>query len=181
MSLMPGLVTSALKLRTPHPQRGREKVLSVIISVGPLISHLSLGPYGPSLKRGVMVKFGMARKRNRSLTVQVVFCLLSLVMLVTLPIQRAHQFRIHYRTTQVRRTFERHSEFAESAQQGLDSVGEEATRAVPFSLPLIAEPDPDTVVVTQSTATTALLDIPRLLSRLKLGPPSDGQDPFLLV
>jgi hypothetical protein len=122
----------------------------------------------------------MVRRRNRNLTLQVVLCLLSLAMLVTLPIQRAHQFRIHYRTTQIRRTFERHAEVAESAQHGLDRVGEEASRAVPFLVTVVAEPVPGTVVVGEPTA-TPLLDIPRLLSRLKLGPSSDGQDPFALV
>jgi hypothetical protein len=71
----------------------------------------------------------MARIRNGNHITQAMFCLLSLLMLMTLPIQRAHQFEPHYRGSQIRRTFERHSALAHSNDAGAaDRVNAEALR-----------------------------------------------------
>src|SRR5271154_5932089 len=70
----------------------------------------------------------MYSRHRHSRSVQLVFCLLSLLMFVPLPIQRAHDFQVHYRTDPVRRTLEHHSELAQSAPGALDRAVKEACR-----------------------------------------------------
>lgn len=101
-------------------------------------------------------------------------------MLVTLPMQRAHQFQVHYRTTQIRRNFERHSELAQSAKGAMDRVAEAASQ--PLELSWI-EPEPEitaTPINEPEARTTRPISISRMLARLKLGPSSSGgQDPLV--
>lgn len=114
----------------------------------------------------------MSSGRNCGRTVKVVLCLLSLLMLMTLPIQRAHQFQVHYRTSQIRRTFERHSELAASAQGGPEQLANEASHRPALSW-ILPEPASKPIIVSES-GDQIPVSIPRLLVRLKLGMRSSG-------
>jgi len=120
----------------------------------------------------------MFRRRHGNKTIQLVLCLLSLLMLVTLPIQRSHEFRIHFRSERVRRTLEHHSELAQSAPGVVDRVVQEAWRPAGSWW---VEPEPAVVAfITNEFTDRVPVPISRLLSRLKLGPSSSGgQDPLV--
>jgi hypothetical protein len=121
----------------------------------------------------------MFRRRRANKTIQWVLCLFSLLMLVTLPIQRSHEFRVHYRSDRVRRTLEHHSELAQSAPGAVDRVVKEAWR--PAEIWWI-EPEPALTPVITTNEFTDRIPVPisKLLSRLKLGRSSSGgQDPLV--
>lgn len=105
-------------------------------------------------------------------------CIVSLLMLITLSAQRAHQFVPHYRMAQVRRTAERHSVAAHSNVNPTDKADQVlATRA--FS-DLVEPKESIEPLVEMDPVTRVRIPIPRLLSRLKLGPPSsDSLDPLI--
>jgi hypothetical protein len=115
---------------------------------------------------------------HRGRLVRLAIGLFSLLMLATLPVQRAHQFETHYRTTQIRRTFERHAEVAHSDASVADKAAQEAP--VPSFLALVA-PDVATgpiILVDRSDQFPHPQRAPHL--RRKLGPSaSDGQDPLI--
>jgi hypothetical protein len=118
------------------------------------------------------------RRQGCRKSVQLALGLLGLLMFVTLPIQRAHQLRVHYRTEPVRRTLERHSEVAQSVPAAPDLVVKEAWRpaTIWFLEPEVATPPP----AIYEFADYFPVPISRLLSRLKLGRrSSNGQDPLL--
>ena len=97
-------------------------------------------------------------------------------MLVTLQIQGAHEFRIHYRSDRTRRTLEHHSELAQCAPGAVDRVAEEAWQPAKIWLD---EPKPAITLAIINEPADHLVPISRLLPRLKLGPSSSGgQDPF---
>jgi hypothetical protein len=115
---------------------------------------------------------------HRGRLIQLAIGLFSLLMLTTLPVQRAHQFQAHYRTPQIRRTFERHAEVAHSDA----SVADKAAHDSPLPL-FLASVAPDSatrpiVRVDRSDQFPNPQRAPHL--RLKLGPSaSDGQDPLI--
>jgi hypothetical protein len=103
-------------------------------------------------------------------------CLLSLAVLATLPAERPHQFRVHYRAAQVRRTFGQHAYVAHSEAGPSERVAREAS--VPSLFPWL-RPDPALAADISRADTVVLVPNPRLLLRLKLGPPSGSQDPLV--
>jgi hypothetical protein len=104
-------------------------------------------------------------------------CLLSLLVLITLPAGRAHELQTHYRTTQLRQSFEGHAYVAQAEAGEFDQVSYEA------SLPSWSawmRPDPAPAMQIYRTEPGAIPSPNRLLLRLKLGPPSSGsQDPLV--
>lgn len=119
----------------------------------------------------------MARIRNGNHIIQTVLCLLSLLMLTTLPIQRAHQFQPHYRTTQIRRIFERHSVLAHSDNTTSDRLNTEAPGP---AIPVHIEPVSPPLGLRTGCLRPIPISIPNQFVRLKLGPPSSGgQDPLV--
>jgi hypothetical protein len=115
-------------------------------------------------------------KGGWSRMLRLTMCLLSLVVLATLPAERPHQFRVHYRTAQVRRTFERHADLAHSGAGPSERVAHEAS--IPSLFPWL-RPDPAPAARISRADSVVLAPNPRLLLRLKLGPPSGNQDPLV--
>jgi len=99
-------------------------------------------------------------------------------MFLTLPIQRPHQLKVHYRTAQIRRTFERHAYVAHSDSPRSDKLAQDSQLP---EFPLLVELKPMAgPSVSVEHADQSLVPIPRLLVRLKLGSPFSGsQDPLL--
>jgi len=113
----------------------------------------------------------------RGQMLRLVICLFSLMMLVTLPLQKAHQLRIHYRTTQIRRSFERHANLAEAEAGPSDEVGHEAAKPSRFAW-VTPEPVP-AIQIYRANPGAIPRPNPRMFLRLKLGPPSGSQDPLV--
>jgi hypothetical protein len=117
-----------------------------------------------------------ASYRGRML--RLVICLFSLLMLITLPAGRAHQLQAHYRTTQIRRSLQRHAYVAQAEAGASDEVSYEAL--VPPRFAWMTDPAPPLQVYRTNPGAIPSPN-PRLLLRLKLGPPSSGsQDPLVI-
>jgi hypothetical protein len=103
-------------------------------------------------------------------------CIVSVLTLLTFPMQSAHQFTNHFRTPEVRRSIERHTPVTQSESQ--------VTECIPYQalLPNLIIPVDEGKVPIRVTNFEFASQVPlsRLLSRLKLGPSrSDGPDPLL--
>jgi hypothetical protein len=106
-------------------------------------------------------------------------CLFSLLMLTTLPLEKAHQLRVHYRTTQIRRSFQRHAYVAECEPGSSDQVSNEASEPLRFSW-VIPELNSALAVQIHCADPGAIpRPNPRLFLHLKLAPPSGSQDPLV--
>lgn len=104
--------------------------------------------------------------------------LLSLVMLATLPVQRAHQFEAHYRPTQIRRTLERHAEVTHSDASVADKAAHEAPLLSFLTLVALDAAARPIIRVDRSDQFPNPQRTPHL--HLKLGASaSDGQDPLI--
>jgi len=113
----------------------------------------------------------------RALTLLI--CLLSLLTLITSPVQRAHQLGTHYRSSEIRREFGRHA-YVDHAGPGQSSnvIRDVAQPAFPVWLRPITIAD-QTIAI-KSTGQSDLADpIACFLIRLKLGSSSsESQDPL---
>jgi len=113
--------------------------------------------------------------RGRTFRLAVGLC--SLLMLVMLPAQRPHQFAVHYRTTQFRRTLEQNACVADTEAGTSDRVAHEAS--LPSILVRLPVYPVRTVRISRINQIVTLTPLPRLLLRLKLRSSSDSQDPLV--
>lgn len=103
-----------------------------------------------------------------------VICLSSLLILLTFPIERVHQFGVHFRTGEVRRMVERDIPQAFGDSRPLDP---RARHEIVFALAAI----PGLNTVSRAGAPAEATEIPsfRLLSRLKLCSHNSGDSDSL--
>ncbi|MGA2412345.1 MAG: hypothetical protein ABSG46_18420, partial [Candidatus Binataceae bacterium] len=103
---------------------------------------------------------------------------LGLLMLLTMPIQRPHQFSVHYRTTQIRRTYQRYNCVAHSQPGPSDRLAGDGMAPAVFKW---LQPEAATKpLISNELLNETPVPLSHLLSRLKLGSPaSDKQDPLL--
>jgi hypothetical protein len=105
-----------------------------------------------------------------------VTALVGLLMMLTFPMQPAHQFSDHFRADEARQTIERHTFLAQRPAGPTERIAQCAVRpalSVRIAIPSEVNPPP---------ASEFTSDIPliRLLLRLKLGPShTSAQDPFI--
>jgi hypothetical protein len=107
-------------------------------------------------------------------------CFLSLLVLIMSPIQRAHQFGAHYRTSEIRRDFGRHAYVAHSESNPSSNIVPDGARP-PFPAwikPIVVTLDQRAAIRSAGRA-EVIVPLSCLLVRLKLGSPSSGnQDPL---
>jgi hypothetical protein len=102
--------------------------------------------------------------------------MVSVLTLLTFPMQSAHQFTDHLRTPEVRRSIERHTPVAQPESQATERIPHQAL------LPNLVIPVDDRKASTRvaNIEFSSQLPFSWLLSRLKLGPSrSGGPDPLL--
>jgi hypothetical protein len=106
----------------------------------------------------------------------IVACMVSVLTLLTFPLQSAHQFTDHFRIPEVRRSIERHTPIAQPESETAERIPRQAmllTRIVPMDAGKVITPISD-------VEPSSELPLSRLLSRLKLGAPSSSApDPLL--
>jgi hypothetical protein len=103
-------------------------------------------------------------------------CIVSVLTLLTFPMQAAHQFTDHFRTPEVRRSIERHTPLAQPESQATDRIPHQAL------LPHILIPveDGKAIVPVTNLEFSSQVPLSRLFSHLKLGRSrSGGPDPHL--
>jgi hypothetical protein len=103
-------------------------------------------------------------------------CLLSVLTLLTFPMQSAHQFTDHFRTPEVRRSIERHTPIAQPESEAAERIPHQPV------LPTRIIPIDDGVVITAvaNFGLSSQVPLSRLLSRVKLGSRSSrAPDPLL--
>jgi hypothetical protein len=117
-----------------------------------------------------------ASSRLITTSLRVAACIVSVAMLLSFPLTRAHSFSQHFGTTQIRHSIVRHTFVAGPETSGVEKI-------VHFD----AQPSiPEPVVI--ASATTRLFPLPllstaptfRILQHFKLGPSRSGAtDPLL--
>jgi hypothetical protein len=104
-----------------------------------------------------------------------VACLVSVLMLLSFPIQSPHHFKDHFRLPEVRRSIELHTSIAQPEANSAESVAYQTM--VPALLVPVDTGDANNPVVNFEINRVPLS---HMLLRLKLGySRSDGQDPLL--
>jgi hypothetical protein len=105
-----------------------------------------------------------------------VTCLVGLLMLISFPSQRSHQFTDHFRNATVRRAIACHTSIAQPEAERADSVTNVA------NLPTLLMPIDPGIKVGREASVPLVSQVPskRLLLRLRLKVArADGQDPLL--
>jgi hypothetical protein len=103
-------------------------------------------------------------------------CVVSVLMLLVFPIRKAHQFTIHFRSPEVRRSIERHTPIAQPESEPAERIAHHAV------LPTLLVPidTGDAVKPVADFERSPQVSLSRLLLRLKLGSSRSGsQDPLL--
>jgi hypothetical protein len=115
-----------------------------------------------------------------SVPIRAVLSVIGIAMLLSFPMNRAHQFQVHFRTPKVRREIERNTFMAQPEVTGGERVvhANHADAKVPPSVmaalvaPVLFKPVSDSPIVSEILPT-------RFLLRFKLPPkPSGGSDPL---
>jgi hypothetical protein len=115
--------------------------------------------------------------KSAASVVRVVACLVSVALLLTFPLGKAHTFNDHFRTPEIRRSIVRNTQVAETDNATSESVQRINIRPIP--LPQLLDPNKE------SANTTNVEFVPqaaptRLFLRLKLGTsPGGGEDPLI--
>jgi hypothetical protein len=124
---------------------------------------------------------GFSHHRARANALTFFVCFLSLLVLIMSPIQRAHQFGAHYRTSEIRRDFGRHAYVAHSESNPSSNIVPDGTRP-PFPAwikPVVVTLDQKRSAIRSADQAEVIVPLSCLLVRLKLGSPSSGnQDPL---
>jgi len=103
-------------------------------------------------------------------------CVVSVLMLLTFPMQRVHQYANHLRTPEVRRSIERHTFIAQHEAGPSERIANQAV--MPAILESVEMGDAVKPVV--DCELSPQVPISHLLARLKLGSSrSGGEDPLL--
>lgn len=125
---------------------------------------------------GVLTKYCV----RMSVPIRAVLSVIGIAMLLSFPMNRAHQFQVHFRTPQVRREIERNTFMAQPEVTGGERVvhANHADAKVPPSVmaalvaPVLFKPVSDSPIVSEILPT-------RFLLRFKPAPkPSGGSDPL---
>lgn len=156
--------------REPLEYNGPRHVNSVyatILELGFGASYLHL--------RAMSTRFHFVTPRAASLF-NLAVCIVSVLMLLTFPMQRVHQYTNHFRTPQVRRLIERHTSVAQPEAGTTERIAYQAV------LPTLAETieTGDVVAPVVDIECSPQVPLSRLLLRLKQGfSRSSSQDPLL--
>jgi hypothetical protein len=103
-------------------------------------------------------------------------CIMGALTLLTFPAQSAHQFTDHFRTPEVRRAIERHTPIAQGESEAAERI---PLQAVVPTLSFLADAD-RAIIPISNYERSPQVQLPRMLSRLKLGSSSsDASDPLL--
>jgi hypothetical protein len=115
-----------------------------------------------------------------SVPIRAVLSVIGIAMLLSFPMNRAHQFQVHFRTPQVRREIERNTFMAQPEVTGGERIvhANHADAKIPPSVlaalvgPVFFKPVSDSPIVSEILPT-------RFLLRFKPAPkPSGGSDPL---
>ena len=115
-----------------------------------------------------------------SVPIRAVLSVIGIAMLLSFPMNRAHQFQVHFRTPEVRRAIERNTFIAQPEVTGGERVvhANHADAKIPPSVmaalvaPVLFKPVSDSPIVSEILPT-------RFLLRFKPAPkPSGGSDPL---
>jgi hypothetical protein len=120
-------------------------------------------------------RFQFATRRAAKL-LNLAACIVSMLMLLTFPLERVHQYTNHLRSPEIRRTIERHTFVAHSEAGTAERIANQAV------MPAILESVEtwDAVKPVVDFKLSPQVPISHLLARLKLGTAhSGGQDPLL--
>jgi hypothetical protein len=121
------------------------------------------------------IRFHFATHRAAKL-LNLAACIVSMLMLLAFPMQRVHQYTIHLRAPEIRRSIERHTFVAHPEAGIAERIAYQAV--MPAVLEPVAAGDAPKPVVHSDLLPQ--IPIPHLLARLKLGSSrSGGQDPLL--
>jgi hypothetical protein len=137
---------------------------------------LSVRETGAILEIGVLRNLLKSASRSIAVSLRVAACIVSVAMLLSFPVSRAHSFGQHVGTTEIRQNIVRHTFVAGPETGGVERMTHiDALAAIPT--PVIVE---NVAKCLFSLAIVSDVPIFRTLRHLKLGPSRSGApDPLL--